>query len=153
MLKGCANRRERELHGTTRGPGARAASVLLMAAALLSSACASQPAISEDALSGDEIRSLITGNTLEGSFLSDRLVMVFYSNGVVRGAMGLSGSDSGTWEIDGDSYCNEWVTYFGGDHRCYQWHRQGDGFVLENVDSFKTQPIRGRIVTGKPKGY
>lgn len=153
MPKGCTDRRISGLHGSICRPAARGASMLMVTAALLAGGCASQPPISEDALNGDEIRSLITGNTLEGSYLADRLVMVFYADGVVRGSMGLTGSDSGTWEIDGNSYCNEWDRYFGGDHRCYQWHRQGDGFILENVDSFKTQPIRGRIVKGKPKGY
>lgn len=108
---------------------------------------------SRDALSGDEVRALITGNTLQGSILTERLVMVFYADGVVRGQMGLSGSDSGTWEIVGDKYCNEWVTYFEGVPRCYRWIPQGDGYLLDNVDAFKVHPIKGRIIDGKPKGY
>jgi hypothetical protein len=109
--------------------------------------------LGQEALTGDQIRSLITGNTLQGSFLAKRLVMVFYADGVVRGSIGLSGSDSGTWEIEGDTYCNEWVTYFEGVPRCYRWIPQGDGYLLDNVDAFKIQPIKGRIVEGKPKGY
>jgi hypothetical protein len=63
------------------------------------------------------------------------------------------GSDSGTWNIDGDNYCNQWVSYFSGDRRCYQWIPQGDGYLLKNVDTFKTQNIQGRIEKGMPKGY
>lgn len=107
----------------------------------------------QEALSGDQVRALITGNTLQGSFMANPLTMVFYADGVVRGSIGMTGSDDGTWEIEGDNYCNEWVTYFSGVRRCYQWVRQGDGYLLKNVDSFRVRNIQGRIEKGKPKGY
>ncbi len=90
----------------------------------------SHQTLAQEALTGDQVRSLITGNTLQGSFMANPLTMVFYADGVVRGAVGLTGSDSGTWEIEGDSYCNEWVTYFSGVRRCYRWIPQGDGYLL-----------------------
>lgn len=112
------------------------------------------PALAQEPLKGDQIRSLITGNTLQGSFKTNPLTMVFYADGVVRGAIGLTGSDSGTWEIDGDKYCHEWFTYFSGVRRCYVWIPQGDDrYVLANADSFKVRNIQGRIEQGKPKGY
>lgn len=107
----------------------------------------------QEALTGDQVRTLITGNTLQGSFMTNPLTMVFYADGVVRGSIGLTGSDSGTWEIEGDNYCNEWVTYFSGVRRCYRWYPDGDGYVLKNVDAFRARNIQGRIVKGKPKGY
>ena len=113
----------------------------------------SQQSLAEESLSGDKVRALITGNTLQGSFLANPLTMVFYADGVVRGSIGLTGSDSGTWEIEGDNYCNEWVTYFSGVRRCYQWVGDGDRYVLKNVDKFKARDIQGRIEKGKPKGY
>jgi hypothetical protein len=85
--------------------------------------------------------------------MANPLTMVFYADGVVRGSVGMTGSDSGTWEIDGDNYCNEWVTYFSGVRRCYQWTRDGDGYVLKNVDKFRARDIQGKIENGKPKGY
>ena len=85
--------------------------------------------------------------------MANPLTMVFYEDGVVRGSIGMTGSDDGTWEIEGDNYCNEWVTYFSGVRRCYQWVRQGDGYLLKNVDSFRVRNIQGRIEKGKPKGY
>lgn len=127
-------------------------SLLTLAGVVLLGACSHQ-GVSQEALSGDQIRTLITGNTLQGSILTERLVMVFYADGVVRGQKGLTGSDSGTWEIDGDKYCNEWFTYFKGIRRCYRWIPQGDGYVLDSADEYKVHPIRGRIVEGKPKGY
>ena len=113
----------------------------------------SQQSQAQEALSGDQVRALITGNTLQGSFMTNPLTMVFYVDGVVRGSIGMRGSDDGTWEIEGDNYCNEWVTYFSGVRRCYQWIRQGDGYLLKNVDSFRARNIQGRIEKGKPKGY
>ena len=133
-------------------PGASRTSALAMAAVALFGIFG-HCAMAQEALSGEQIRSLITGNTLEGAFRARRLVMVFYADGQVRGSLGLTGSDSGTWEIKGDTYCNEWFTYFNGVHRCYQWVPDGDGYLLINVDAFKTHPIEGRIVDGKPKGY
>ena len=113
----------------------------------------SQQSLAEETLSGDQVRALITGNTLQGSFMANPLTMVFYDDGVVRGSIGMTGSDSGTWEIEGDNYCNEWVTYFSGVRRCYQWVHDGDGYVLKNVDKYKARNIQGRIEKGKPKGY
>lgn len=113
----------------------------------------SQQSQAQEALSGDQVRALITGNTLQGSFMANPLTMVFYEDGVVRGSIGMTGSDSGTWEIEGDNYCNEWVTYFSGVRRCYQWVHQGDGYLLKNVDNFRVRNIQGRIEKGKPKGY
>ena len=152
MCKSTRFGREIAARGQPRRPGTRRNIGLALAITMLLGTI-SQPGMAQEALSGDQIRTLITGNTLQGSFLANRLVMVFYADGVVRGRVGLTGSDSGTWKIEGDSYCNEWFTYFDGVRRCYQWIPQGDGYLLDNVDSFNIQPIKGRIVEGKPKGY
>jgi len=107
----------------------------------------------EDALTADEVRKLIVGNTLQGSYTTEPLTMVFYEDGMLRGSIGFTGSDSGTWELEGNKYCNEWITYFNGVRKCYVWVPKGDGYVLQNVDAFKGRPIQGRIEQGKPKGY
>ena len=135
-----------------RGPSGRRFSGLAIAAAILVGIFSHQT-LGDEALTGEQIRTLITGNTLQGSILTNRLTMVFYADGVVRGSVGLTGSDSGDWEIEGDNYCNEWVTYFGGVRRCYQWIPKGEGFLLKNVDAFKVRDIQGRIEKGMPKGY
>ncbi len=127
-------------------------SLLALALALLAGVFSHQGA-AEEPLSGEQVRALITGNTLQGNFMANPLTMVFYEGGVVRGSVGMSGSDSGTWEIEGDHYCNEWVTYFSGTRHCYQWLSHGDRYVLKNVDTFRGRDIQGRIEKGKPKGY
>jgi hypothetical protein len=127
--------------------------VRLALLALLLLAGASPASSAETALSGEEIRALISGNTLQGSFMTNPLTMVFYPDGLIRGAIGLTGSDSGTWEIKGDTYCHLWFTYFSAVRRCYKWFPQGDGYVLKNADAFKVRGIQGHIEKGKPKGY
>ena len=125
-----------------------------LAACLLSLAAASAHANQAGPLTGDQIRELITGNTLKGAFMARQLTMVFYQDGVIRGALVLTGSDDGRWWIKDDLYCHHWVTYFGGEDRCYRWVPDGKGgYVLENADAFRTRNIVGRIVEGKPPGY
>jgi hypothetical protein len=113
----------------------------------------STPGLAQEAVGGEALRTLIVGNTLKGSYTTKPLVMVFYADGLIRGAIGLTGSDSGTWEIDGDKYCHEWFTYFSGVRRCYHWVPEGDGYLLKNVDEFRARNIQGRVEKGMPKGY
>lgn len=146
--RGCgASANPRETHCRT-----LARSTALAVLLALITACAHSSA-DEQALTGDQIRKLITGNTLQGSYVAKPLTMVFYEDGQVRGSLGLTGSDSGTWEIEGDKYCDEWIRYFQSVHHCYIWIPQGDGYLLKNVDAYRAYPIQGRIEQGKPKGY
>lgn len=131
----------------------RLRSVSLAVAASVLLGMLGQPSQAQEALSGDALRTLIVGNTIQGSYMTNPLTMVFYSDGLIRGAIGLTGSDSGTWEIKGDTYCHEWFTYFSGVRRCYQWLPEDDAYVLKNVDSFRGRNIQGRMEKGMPKGY
>jgi len=137
--------------GTAFRSPARAARCYAATAMLLG--LLSTPGLAEEALSGDAVRTLIVGNTLKGSYTTKPLTIVFYADGLVRGSIGLTGSDSGTWQIEGDRYCHEWFTYFSGVRRCYQWIPEGDGYLLKNVDEFRARNIQGRIEKGMPKGY
>ena len=125
----------------------------LLLALCIASSASMESAWSNELLSGDEVRGLIVGNTLQGSYRAFQLTMVWYEDGVVRGSLGLTGSDNGTWEIKDDLYCHEWATYFAGTPHCYRWRVQGDRYVLENRDAFKTVNIQGRIEKGMPPGY
>ena len=143
--------RNRRVHGLTAGRRRARRGTATALLALLSAAAL--PGAANDALSGEELRKLITGNTLKGSYTTEPLTMVFYEDGLLRGRIGLTGSDSGTWEIDGNKYCNEWIVYFNGVRKCYVWVPMGSGYQLQSVDAFKGYPIQGQITQGKPKGY
>jgi hypothetical protein len=122
---------------------------------LLGAGSACTPAVPKDAtaLSGQDVRKLIGGNTFTGGFNAQRLIMVFYDNGMLRGSLGLSGSDSGTWQMEGELYCQHWTRYFGATKGCYAWYPRGDGFVLRSADGYRTPDIIGKVEPGKPKGY
>ncbi len=79
--------------------------------------------------------------------------MAFFGDGVIRGQLGHSGSDDGKWLMEDDNYCHDWVTYFNGEKRYYRWYRNGETYVLKNVDAFRTTDIIGKIKPGIPKGY
>ena len=93
---------------------------------------------SEGPLSGDQVRSLIVGNTVIGPVRGELYDFSYAANGDVIGAAGGT-TDGGTWRIrDSNVYCHEWSTYFGGNERCYQWYDTGQGrYTLKNVDRFK----------------
>ena len=125
----------------------------LLLVVLLTGCGSMNPSDDDVMLSGDEISKLITGNTFRGSWEGQQLTMVFYQNGVIRGTRGLSGSDGGTWAIDGDTFCMRWTRYFGSTRRCYKWWRREKDYLLQNVDAFRIQNLAGTIEQGKPPGF
>ena len=129
-----------------------AASALVLAG-LLAGCGSMNPTEDDIALSGEEVSKLISGNTFNSAWQAERLLIVYYENGVVRGRLGLSGSDSGTWTVEGDVYCHDWVRYFGGTRRCYKWWQRKNDYLLENVDAFRIQNLNGTIQAGRPAGF
>lgn len=125
----------------------------LILAILLSGCGSMKPSEGDVALSGKEVKKLIIGNTLRSAWEAKQLTIVFYDNGVVRGSLGLSGSDSGTWTMEDDTYCHHWDRYFDATRHCYKWWRRKSDYLLQNVDAFRTPNLSGRIEPGKPSGY
>jgi len=129
-----------------------AASAVIIAG-LLAGCGGMNPTDDDTALSGEEVTKLISGNTFNSAWQAERLLIVYYENGVVRGRLGLSGSDSGTWTVEDDVYCHNWVRYFGGTRRCYKWWKRPNDYLLENVDAFRIQNLNGTIQAGRPAGF
>lgn len=123
------------------------------AAALLALCLLAAGASAQQALSGEATRLLISGNTLTGNFLARQLTIAFYPDGTLVGTLGLRGSDRGRWWIENDRYCHRWSVYFGGEQRCYAWVPQGEGYVAQNVDAFRTRNFQGSISSGFPPGF
>lgn len=126
---------------------------LLVLAGLVAGCGSMNPSDDDVMLNGEEITKLISGNTFRGAWEGQQLTMVFYENGVVRGSQGLTGSDGGTWEVNGDVYCNRWTRLFGSTRRCYKWWRRESDYLLQNVDAFRIQNMSGVIEQGKPPGF
>ena len=109
-----------------------AAVVWLGAAAPASGAAGGEP------LSGERIRELIVGNTLIGPYYGRPYDFSYAPGGEIYASTG-TGTDSGRWRIrDGNVYCHEWTTLFGGTERCYRWYEEAGGrYRLENVDAYR----------------
>jgi hypothetical protein len=123
-------------------------SVLLL---ILISSCASMEIkLVEPALSGDEIKKLIVGNTLQGPLGRELYDWYYRADGQVTGVVGGTDDDSGTWQIkDKNVYCHEWDQYFDGVQRCYQWYKEEarEGrYMLKNVDADRSGNIEVWII-------
>jgi len=140
--------------GTTTTPvRPRRASARTGALLALALGAAGPAALSAQALSGDELRAVISGNTLNGAYFANQLTIAFYPDGQLVGTLGLSGSDVGKWTIKGDLYCQHWVRYFGAEERCYRWVPDGPGYDVQNADAYRTFGFKGKMSEGFPPGY
>ncbi len=54
----------------------------------------------------------------------------------------------------GNVYCHEWDKFFDGVARCYQRHKNGDRYIMKNVDAVRSRNIPVRhIEQGNPLGF
>ena len=106
-------------------------------------------------LSGDEIKKLITGNTVKGPIGARPYSFYYKPTGEAGGVIGGGGADSGTWKIkQGSVYCHMWTDYFDGVERCYEWHKDGKRYVMKNVDADRSRDIPvWNIEKGNPLGF
>lgn len=122
---------------------------------ILISSCASMEIkIVEPAISGDEIKKLIVGNTLQGPMGRELYDWYYQADGQVTGVVGTD-DDSGTWQIkDSNVYCHKWDQYFDGVQRCYQWYKEQERegrYLLKNVDADRIGNIEvWKIRPGNP---
>ena len=113
---------------------------LAAAAALLIAAPVNVPA--ESTLTGDQIRKLITGNTVTGNVGARPIEFSYTPKGEVYGTIGVN-TDDGSWRIgNGNQYCHEWSEFFDGSEHCYQWRDLGGGrYRMVNVDADRDRDI------------
>jgi hypothetical protein len=99
---------------------------------------AAAPARAGGALTGQQIRALISGNTLFGADGTRPIEFSYTPEGRVYGTIG-SETGNGSWRIrDGDRYCHEWSEFFDATERCYQWHvLNGGRYRMVNVDAYR----------------
>lgn len=112
------------------------------------------PKIVGPAFSGDEIRKLIVGNTLQGPAGTEMYDWYYQGDGAVTGVIGASNDDSGTWLIkDGNVYCHTWDQYFDGVQHCYELYkvaRSGE-YIMKNVDVDRSENIEiWKVILGNP---
>jgi hypothetical protein len=88
---------------------------------------AAEPAASElRTLSGEEIRRVLTGNTLVGYDGAGPYWMYYPSGGTIWGQASNGDVDVGRWSVEGNLYCRAWRRWRGQAERC--WNFATDGF-------------------------
>jgi hypothetical protein len=102
-----------------------------------------QSATADEVLTGEKLRALIVGNTVQGTMEASGGYAEFYRpDGTIRAA-----TYSGTWSIEGDAFC----TQVGADPReCWQGAKAGD-----EVHWLKDGKLdgTGKVTPGNPNNY
>ena len=87
-------------------------------------------------LTGDEIKSALTGNSLVAVEKQvPPLSFFFAENGKLRGN---SYRDSGTWGIRNDTLCGKWRNWYGTLSSCWEIFHAGTRFTLKNISDTRT---------------
>lgn len=120
---------------------------------LLAVALGADARVTARPLSETEFRQQIVGNTFEGGYRARHFRFWVGANGLIRGQLGLSGSDDGVWRFERGRFCYQWTHYFQGVERCYRLFRMDDRVILENADRFRIFNVYGRLIPGKPASY
>ena len=106
------------------------------------------------ALTGDEIKKVIVGNTIQGPSGREMYDWYYAADGAVTGVVGASNDDSGTWLIrDKDVYCHTWDQYFDGVQRCYNWYKANTSghYIMKNVDADRGENMEvWEVIKGNP---
>jgi hypothetical protein len=88
-----------------------------------------------DTLSGDTLRSAITGKTVFLKISGFELPIQYSARGTMKGSMGTvaaalargdGSSDYGKWWVDGDQLCQKWNSWMEGQTYCYTLSRNGN---------------------------
>ncbi len=111
--------------------------VVLLVAALAA------PAIAAEMLNGDQVRSLVGGNTVQGAMEATGDYSEFYAgDGTIRG-----NGYTGAWTVEGDTMCFQ----YGSDPKsCWQVGREGD--QLQWIKDGRVEGT-GTIVAGNPNNF
>ena len=106
------------------------------------------------ALTGEQIKKLVTGNTIQGPLGPAVYDWYYADNGKVSGDVGYADKDSGKWFIkDADTYCHQWQRFFDGAERCYHWYKldRSGQYLMKSVDRERDEDIKVfEVIVGNP---
>ena len=129
---------------------------IVLAAMVVLSGCGSlgSPKAVGPAFTGDEIKKVIVGNTIQGPAGTVLYDWYYAADGKVTGVVGESDDDSGTWLIKNDKiYCHTWDEYFDGVQHCYEWYKANTSghYIMKNVDTDRGADIEvWEVIQGNP---
>ena len=100
----------------------------------------------EQALTGAEISTLLSGNSVHGTWGSTEYLSYFAADGVTlyRTERGV---DRGQWRVKGDQYCSTWAQ---SGESCYRLARDGNQLIWL-TDEGKRYP--SSLISGKAAGF
>jgi hypothetical protein len=99
--------------------------------------------IGANQLSGDGLRSAISGKTVYLKISGFELPISYSANGRMTGKMGTvaaslsrgdGASDSGKWWVSGDQLCQKWTSWMDGKQYCYKLSQKGSTVVWVRND-------------------
>jgi hypothetical protein len=104
---------------------------------------ASGPALAADKLNGDQIRTAVSGNTVQGTMEGSGAYAEFYQNdGVIKGD-----GYTGVWAIEGDAMCFQ----YGSDPKsCFEVVKDGD--LIQWLKDGKIEGT-GTLAPDNPNNY
>ena len=76
-------------------------------------------------LNGEEVRRVLTGNTLVGYDQAGPYWMYYPSGGTIWGQASNGDVDIGRWRVDGDLYCRSWRRWGDQSEQCWQFATDG----------------------------
>jgi len=111
---------------------------ILAGAACAVAGCAQQPAPlgpsvindqTQPALTGDQIKSLVAGNTATGPISGSHIIFKMYvaADGTAL-ADRPTGTERGVWHVADDQWCVQWQNYRAGQEYCQRVYPNGENY-------------------------
>ena len=90
-------------------------------------------------ITGDALKSILSGNTYVGVNPRGSKFTIYYDpSGEMRGKYrrgDKSGTDAGKWTVEGGQYCPHWKKWRKGKKECHTAFMEGDRIWLENPEA------------------
>lgn len=116
---------------------------MLRAALFATAALIAAPALAQSALTGDQIRGLVSGATIEGAMEGSGPYAEFYApDGTIRGA-----DYTGAWSVQGDTMCFQY-----GDGAPSCWSVVGSGSSVQWLQDGAVLGT-GTVTAGNPNNF
>lgn len=112
----------------------------------------STPALAQK-LRGEEIRTLITGNTVTGVYTNGRPFSEYHApDGRALGDSGYALNVDACWNTDGDAVCYHYGPYGKRRTYCFVVEKTGESYQLKVADTGKLNGVAA-IERGNPKNH
>jgi hypothetical protein len=88
------------------------------------------PPVRGEQLTGEQLKSALSGNSLVQDESQPPLVLFFAENGELRGIRSNHYQDRGSWRVENDRVCGKWNNWYGTLASCWTVYRSGNRLSL-----------------------